>query len=52
MLLPIIIFLIVLSPLFVPVGVTVIHGFGNLPRPAARPLRQFRRAVGPLPAAA
>jgi len=29
MLLPMIIFLMVLSPLFIPVAVTVVHGLGN-----------------------
>ena len=53
MLLPIITFLMVLSPLFIPMAVTVVHEFGNwrdkLP---ARPARQFRPAVGLVPAAA
>ncbi len=56
MLFPIMIFLMVLSPLFVPIAVTVVHGFGNWREKLAdRPvgsLRQFRPAVGPVPAAA
>ena len=56
MLFPIVIFLIVLSPLFIPIGVTVVHEFGNwCSNRAARParsLRQFRPAVGPVPATA
>jgi hypothetical protein len=32
MLFPIVIFLMVLSPLFIPMAVTVIHKFGNLRR--------------------
>ena len=50
------IFLMVLSPLFVPLAVTLVHEFGNWrEKLAARPvgsLRQFRRAVGLVPAAA
>jgi hypothetical protein len=46
MLFPIVIFLLVLSPLYIPVAVTVVHGFGNWrERMAARPARQFRPAV-------
>jgi hypothetical protein len=56
MLLPIMIFLMVLSPLFIPIAVTVVHEFGNWrARRVARPvgtLRQFGPAVGLLPAAA
>ena len=56
MLFPIIIFLMVLSPLFIPIAVTVVHEFGNWrSRRVARPvgsLRQFRPAVGLVPAAA
>ena len=56
MLFPIMIFLIVLSPLFIPIGVTVVHEFGNWrERRVARPvgaLRQFRPAIGLVPAAA
>jgi hypothetical protein len=56
MLFPIVIFLIVLSPLFIPVGVTVVHEFGNwrsnrTARPA-RAFRQFRPAAGLVPATA
>ena len=48
MLFPIIIFLMVLSPLFIPVLVTVVHEFGNLRnKPAVRPVRQFRPAFAP-----
>jgi hypothetical protein len=56
MLLPIMIFLMVLSPLFIPIAVTVVHGFGNwrtrrISHPAGS-LRSFRPAVGLVPAAA
>jgi hypothetical protein len=56
MLFPIIMFLLVLSPLFIPTAVTVVHGLGNWRENlAARPvgsLRQFRPAVGLVPTAA
>ena len=53
MLFPIIIFLLVLSPLFIPVAVTVVHEFGNLRnKRAVRPVRRLRPAVGLLPAPA
>jgi hypothetical protein len=56
MLFPIIVFLMVLSPLFIPVAVTVVHEFGNWrSNRAARTvpsLRQFRPTVGLVPAAA
>ena len=56
MLFPIMIFLMVLSPLFIPIAVTVVHEFGNWrSNRVARPvgsLRQFRPAVGLVPAAA
>ena len=56
MLFPIMIFLMVLSPLFIPIAVTVVHEFGNWrSRRVARPvgsLCQFRPAVGLVPAAA
>lgn len=53
MMLPIIIFLMGLSPLFIPVGVTVVDEFGKWrSRRAARPVRQFRPAVDLLPATA
>ena len=53
MLFPIMIFLMVLSPLFIPIAVTVVHEFGNWrDKFAARPARQLRPAVGLLPAAA
>jgi hypothetical protein len=46
MLFPTMIFLMVLSPLFIPIAVTLVHGFGNwrgnrVVRPV-RSLRQFR----------
>ena len=51
---PIIIFLLVLTPLYIPVGVTIVHEFSNwrerlAARPArqARPVRQFRPALVP-----
>jgi hypothetical protein len=52
MLFPIMLFLMVLSPLFIPVLVTVVHEFGNLRnKPAARPA--FAPAfAGAVPAAA
>jgi hypothetical protein len=56
MLFPIIIFLLVLSPLFVPIAVTVAEQVANLrTRRLDRPVRslpQFRPAVGLVPAAA
>jgi hypothetical protein len=59
MLFPIVLFLIVLSPLFIPVGVSVVGGFDDWrSRRAVRPVRQFHPvrefhpAVGLLPAAA
>ena len=59
MLFPIVLFLIVLSPLFIPVGVSVAGGFDDwrsrrAVRPVRqfRPVREFRPAVGLLPAAA
>jgi hypothetical protein len=53
MTLPIIIFLMGLSPLFIPIGVTVVDGYDNWrSRRAARPVRPVRPAVGPLPATA
>jgi hypothetical protein len=56
MLFPIFLFLMVLSPLFIPIAVTGVHEFGNwrsnrAARPA-RPFGQFRPAVGLVPAAA
>jgi hypothetical protein len=52
----IILFLMVLSPLFIPVAVTVVYEFGNwrgrrVARPVG-PLSQFRPVVGRMPAAA
>jgi hypothetical protein len=53
MLFAIILFLIVLSPLFIPVGVSVVGGFDDWrSRRAVRPAREFRPALGLLPAAA
>jgi hypothetical protein len=53
MLFPIFLFLMVLSPLFIPVGVTVVGGYDNWrSRRAARPVRRFRPAVRLLPASA
>jgi hypothetical protein len=53
MLFAIILFLMVLSPLFVPVGVTVVDEFDKWrSRRASRPARQLRPAVDLLPAAA
>jgi hypothetical protein len=59
MMFPIILFLMVLSPLFIPVGVPVVGEYGNWRnRLAARPVGQFRAvpqfrpAIGLLPAAA
>jgi hypothetical protein len=56
MLFPIMVFLLVLSPLFIPIAVTVVHQFVNWRSSgAARPVRafrQFRPAVGLAPAAA
>ena len=49
-------FLMVLSPLFIPIAVTVVDQFADMrSRRLARPvrsLRQFRPAVGLVPAAA
>ena len=53
MLFPVIAFLMVLSPLFIPMGVTLVHVFGNRrSERAVRPIRQFRPAAGLVPAAA
>jgi hypothetical protein len=57
MLFPIIVFLMVLSPLFIPVAVTVVHQFSNLRGrrlaiPGVRQVRSFRPMVTPVPAAA
>jgi hypothetical protein len=53
MMLPIFIFLMGLSPLFVPVGVTVVDEFDKWrSRRATRPVRQFHPAVDLLPATA
>ena len=49
----IVIFLMVLSPLYIPIAVTVVHEFGNWrDKLAARPVRQLRPAIGLMPAAA
>jgi hypothetical protein len=51
-----ILFLMVLSPLFIPIGVTVVDQFGDwrerLAARPARPVCQFRPAMGLVPAAA
>jgi hypothetical protein len=56
MLFPVMLFLLVLSPLFIPMAVTVAHQIGNFRENlAGRPvgaLRQFRPAFGLVPAAA
>jgi hypothetical protein len=59
MLFPIILFLMVLSPLFIPIGVTVVDAYDTWSsRRAAQPVRQirpvhqFRPALGLVPAAA
>ena len=56
MLFPVMLFLLVLSPLFIPMAVTIAHQIGNLRENlAARPvgaLRQFRPDFGMVPAAA
>jgi hypothetical protein len=56
MLFPVFLFLLVLSPLFVPIAVTVVDQIANLrSRRLDRPVgsfRQFRPAVGLMPAAA
>jgi hypothetical protein len=50
---PIIIFLLVLSPLYIPVAVTVLDQLTNLRVPRThRPVRQIRMGVRPMPAAA
>ena len=50
MLFAILLFLVVLSPLFIPVAVTVVDVYDNWrTRRAVRPVRQTRPAVGPLP---
>jgi hypothetical protein len=56
MLFPIFLFLMVLSPLFIPIAVTLVDQVANMrsrrfDRPV-RSLRQFRPAVGLVPAAA
>ncbi|PXX11923.1 hypothetical protein [Mycolicibacterium moriokaense] len=56
MLFPVMLFLLVLSPLFIPMAVTVAHQIGNLRENlATRPvgaLPQFRPAFAMVPAAA
>ena len=54
MLFPIIVFLMVLSPLYIPVFVTAVHKFSDLrdkaaarPVRALRPVPAFRRAMVP-----
>ncbi len=49
----IMIFVVVLSPLFIPVAVTVVHEFGNLrSKWADRRVPAYRPVFAPLPAAA
>jgi hypothetical protein len=56
MLFPIFLFLMVLSPLFIPIAVTVVDQVANLSSRrtvrAIGSLRQFRPAMGLVPAAA
>jgi hypothetical protein len=53
MLFPIILFLMVLSPLYIPVAVTVVDVCSNWrSKRADRPVRAYRPIVAPLPAAA
>ena len=53
MLFPIFLFLMTLSPLYIPVAVTVVDEFDKWrSRRTARPVRQFRPAAGLLPAPA
>jgi hypothetical protein len=56
MLFPIVLFLLMLTPLYIPIAVTVVYEFGNWrSRRSARPVgsvRQFRPTVGLVPAAA
>jgi hypothetical protein len=56
MIFPIVLFLLVLSPLFIPVTVTVFHVVDNgRQRRGVRPIssrREFRPAIGRVPAAA
>jgi hypothetical protein len=62
MLFAITLFLLVLSPLFIPIGVTVVYEFGDWRDAVAarlgrmthqfRPGRQYRPAIGLVPAAA
>jgi hypothetical protein len=53
MLFPIVIFLMVLSPLYIPIAVTVVHEFGNWrDKLATRPVGQLRPAIGLVPVAA
>ncbi len=56
MLFPVVLFLLVLSPLFIPAAVTVVHELGNLrSRRLALPigsLGQLRPAIGLVPAVA
>lgn len=53
MLFPIMLFLMVFTPLFIPVAVTVVHAFGEWRGERAdRPVGACRRMAAPLPAAA
>lgn len=58
MLFAITLFLLVLSPLFIPIGVTVVYEFGGWRDAVAdrlarlfRPARRYRPAIGLIPAA-
>jgi hypothetical protein len=53
MLLPIVIFLMVLSPLYIPIAVTVVHEFGSWrDKLVARRVGQLRPAICLVPVAA
>jgi hypothetical protein len=56
MLFAITLFLLVLSPLFIPIGVTVVYEFGDwrdaIAARLSRMARQFRPAIGLVPVAA
>jgi hypothetical protein len=46
---PIIIFLLVLSPLYIPVAVTVLDQITNWRKPRThRPVRELRPSIGPV----
>ena len=53
MLFPIILFLMVLSPLYIPVAVTVVDVYSNWrSNKSDRPVRAYRPMAAPMPAAA